>query len=211
MEAFIRRLPQAERNDDGIRPVLSRESASERAPKRLKRGDTEDLASEESRGSSAEDDAAKRGEDGGEAPGDEEQLQRKGTTDVENVLPPTQTDDSAIEEYELMRASQTGPDGNGTTGNARPQWVRAKSSIYVDAFNLALDTVLEDKAHLFDAKEDGRVPAVEGLGLRGAVPVCSAVYAQGGGVASDQPPGILRRCRGPASSQSPGRHLPSGA
>ncbi|KAL2756801.1 hypothetical protein ACRALDRAFT_1075618 [Sodiomyces alcalophilus JCM 7366] len=32
-------------------------------------------------------------------------------------------------------------------------WVRGRSSIYVDAFNHALDTVLEDESHLFDAKE----------------------------------------------------------
>ena len=32
-------------------------------------------------------------------------------------------------------------------------WTKGKSSIYVDAFNLALETVLEDEGHLFDEKE----------------------------------------------------------
>jgi Fanconi-associated nuclease 1 len=32
-------------------------------------------------------------------------------------------------------------------------WTKGKSSIYVDAFNLALETVLEDERHLFDEKE----------------------------------------------------------
>ncbi|KAH7364599.1 VRR-NUC domain-containing protein [Rhexocercosporidium sp. MPI-PUGE-AT-0058] len=32
-------------------------------------------------------------------------------------------------------------------------WIKGKSSIYVDAFNLALETVLKDEGHLFDEKE----------------------------------------------------------
>ena len=32
-------------------------------------------------------------------------------------------------------------------------WTKGKSSIYVDAFNLALETVLDDERHLFDEKE----------------------------------------------------------
>ncbi|KAL5596905.1 uncharacterized protein BROUX77_006853 [Berkeleyomyces rouxiae] len=32
-------------------------------------------------------------------------------------------------------------------------WVKGESSLYVDAFNLALDTVLQDEIHLFDDKE----------------------------------------------------------
>lgn len=56
-----------------------------------------------------------------------------------------------------MRASQLSSED---TKDAQPEsdvdrrkWVRGKSSIYVDAFNLALDTVLEDETHLFDGKE----------------------------------------------------------
>ncbi len=79
-------------------------------------------------------------------------------TDLENTLPPVKTDKEAIEEYEAFRASQQeeGKEDelSSTTGRlSQRKWVKGKSSIYVDAFNLALDTVLEDEAHLFDEAE----------------------------------------------------------
>jgi Fanconi-associated nuclease 1 len=69
-------------------------------------------------------------------------------TDLESSLPAIKTED-AIEEYE-------------TTGDAEPGlhvrlrdgvWQKGKSSIYVDAFNLALETVLVEESHLFSASE----------------------------------------------------------
>ncbi|KAM0516170.1 hypothetical protein ACHAP9_006126 [Verticillium nonalfalfae] len=66
---------------------------------------------------------------------------------IEDALPPVETDKEAIERYELYKASQSSDVGE------KPQWVKGKSSIYVDAFNLALDTVLEDESHLFDMRE----------------------------------------------------------
>ena len=80
----------------------------------------------------------------------------------EDSLAAVATDKQAIEEYEALRASQASQvsqdnaDNDAGSPSARMgsrQWVRGKSSIYVDAFNLALDTVLEDEAHLFDRKE----------------------------------------------------------
>jgi Fanconi-associated nuclease 1 len=65
-------------------------------------------------------------------------------------------DEAAIEEeYAALRASQASPPPTDTAASRieSRQWVRGKSSIYVDAFNLALDTVLEDEAHLFNEKE----------------------------------------------------------
>lgn len=84
-----------------------------------------------------------------------------GDTAIESALPPVDTDARAIEEYEVMRASQLSSSDNDAGDIAsspsgavdRRKWVRGKSSIYVDAFNLALDTVLEDEAHLFDDRE----------------------------------------------------------
>lgn len=82
-----------------------------------------------------------------------------GDTAIESALPPVDTDSRAIEEYEVMRASQlSASDSGGDPASSPPhadprKWVRGKSSIYVDAFNLALDTVLEDEAHLFDDRE----------------------------------------------------------
>jgi len=72
---------------------------------------------------------------------------------IEDALPLIKTDREAIEEYETMRASQASEPEDATSRFDSRRWVRGKSSIYVDAFNLALDTVLEDESHLFDEKE----------------------------------------------------------
>ncbi|KAF2795813.1 hypothetical protein K505DRAFT_272593 [Melanomma pulvis-pyrius CBS 109.77] len=74
-------------------------------------------------------------------------------TDLESALPPVSTDEEAIEEYEAFKASQN--EGNESTEERLTDrnWVRGKSSIYVDAFNLALDTVLGEESHLFDEAE----------------------------------------------------------
>lgn len=78
-------------------------------------------------------------------------------TALESALPQIKADADAIEEYEAMRASQLSTDhmteAQPESAVDRRKWVRGKSSIYVDAFNLALETVLEDEAHLFDQKE----------------------------------------------------------
>lgn len=82
-----------------------------------------------------------------------------GDTAIESALPPVETDARAIQEYEVIRASQLSSSDGGVDSSSPPPdvdrrtWIRGKSSIYVDAFNLALDTVLEDEAHLFDHRE----------------------------------------------------------
>ncbi|KAK4150212.1 VRR-NUC domain-containing protein [Chaetomidium leptoderma] len=97
------------------------------------------------------------------APGDEVDGGEPSTpqTAFEGSLPAVATDKEAIRKYEAMRASQASQVSQASQEEAHDpsarvenrQWVRGKSSIYVDAFNLALDTVLEDELHLFDAKE----------------------------------------------------------
>ena len=73
-------------------------------------------------------------------------------TDLESALPPIKTDKEAIAEYEATRAAETESlDLQGRLGQRK--WIQGKSSIYVDAFNLALDTVLKDESHLFDEAE----------------------------------------------------------
>ena len=75
-------------------------------------------------------------------------------TDLEVALPSVRSDREAIEEYEAYKAAQK--TGDSTNTNCYPEdelWERGRSSIYVDAFNLCLDTVLEHEAHLFDEKE----------------------------------------------------------
>ena len=73
-------------------------------------------------------------------------------TELESVLPQVKTDKEAIEEYEAMRASEDIPEDLKYRLTQRT-WTKGKSSIYVDAFNLALETVLDDEGHLFDEKE----------------------------------------------------------
>ncbi|TVY30474.1 Fanconi-associated nuclease 1-like protein [Lachnellula hyalina] len=73
-------------------------------------------------------------------------------TELESALPPVKTDKEAINEYEAMRAGDEVSYDLKSRLSQRA-WTRGKSSIYVDAFNLALDTVLEDEGHLFDEKE----------------------------------------------------------
>ena len=74
-------------------------------------------------------------------------------TEFESALPSIDVGKDAIEEYETLRASQLEADGLDPSKPEKGRWVRGRSSIYVDAFTLALDTVLEDETHLFDDKE----------------------------------------------------------
>jgi fanconi-associated nuclease 1 len=74
------------------------------------------------------------------------------TTQLETALPAV-TDEEAIEAYEAYKAGQADADETTQSRLESRQWVRGKSSIYVDAFNLALETVLEEEAHLFNEAE----------------------------------------------------------
>ena len=142
MDAFVQRMPPAQRQRGRSDDV----PLEERTVKRRKRDEVEDVSTEaegsatETR-NSAEADGSRRGS--------------VGTTDVENALPPTQTDEVAIEEYELFQRAHRdrGGDADRGSGEERPQWIKGRSSIYVDAFNLALDTVLDEESQLFSADE----------------------------------------------------------
>lgn len=74
-------------------------------------------------------------------------------TDLETALPPIKTDKEAIAEYEAGRAAEAATDADREGRLNKRSWVKGKSSIYVDAFNLALETVLEDESHLFNEAE----------------------------------------------------------
>ena len=73
-------------------------------------------------------------------------------TELESALPPVKTDKEAIAAYEATRAAEA-QDLDLTVRLGQRKWVQGKSSIYVDAFNLALETVLDDESHLFDETE----------------------------------------------------------
>lgn len=74
-------------------------------------------------------------------------------TDLESALPPVETDKEAIEAYEIQRAAEEAKRLGQGDRLKEGKWVKGRSSIYVDAFNLALDTVLEEERHLFDEAE----------------------------------------------------------
>ena len=85
---------------------------------------------------------------------DEDFVPRPSQTELETSLPLVKTDKEAIAEYEAARAAESADvDVNLHSRLGQRKWVRGKSSIYVDAFNLALETVLEEESHLFDAAE----------------------------------------------------------
>ena len=74
-------------------------------------------------------------------------------TDLESALPEVKSGDDAIEAYEAFKASQEEQADGADKRLEERSWIRGKSSLYVDAFNLALDTVLDEENHLFDEAE----------------------------------------------------------
>ncbi|EDN08153.1 conserved hypothetical protein [Histoplasma mississippiense (nom. inval.)] len=77
-------------------------------------------------------------------------------TDLESSLPPIKTDYEAIADYEASKAQELTTENGAANLHHRYEewgWVKGKSSIYVDAFNVALESVLVDETHLFDETE----------------------------------------------------------
>ena len=82
----------------------------------------------------------------------EDDIKPQPRTQLETTLPQIPTDAEAIEAYEAYKAGQS----DQPTLQQRLEkgtWTKGRSSIYVDAFNLALETVLEDESHLFNDVE----------------------------------------------------------
>ncbi|KAG8420990.1 hypothetical protein J3458_002898 [Metarhizium acridum] len=155
MDAFVTHFRRTDTSDESRRSASHYDSAGERAPKRVKQDEIKNPgpdspdSSESDRGYESQK-KTKRGPYHSE---DADTSYLHEATAFENVLPPTQTDADAIEEYEQTRSSQKETDDDGATANTKSLWIRGRSSIYVDAFNLALDTVLEEESELFDEKE----------------------------------------------------------
>ncbi|KAK4240340.1 VRR-NUC domain-containing protein [Achaetomium macrosporum] len=162
MDRFVQRSrPVKNQAQPGTRQVESDsvQRAIERPNKRprlqeVKDSDVEDGDCTPASGNGDEEDLPVVHTPGSEV-GDDGLAEAEHQTAFDLSLPSVATDKEAIEEYESLRASQVplGDEDNVATRIDNRQWVRGKSSIYVDAFNLALDTVLEDEAHLFDGKE----------------------------------------------------------
>ena len=88
-----------------------------------------------------------------EAESDGETFAPTQKTELESALAPVNTDKEAIAAYEASRAAGEISAAFLEDRINQRKWVKGKSSIYVDAFNLALETVLEDESHLFDEAE----------------------------------------------------------
>jgi Fanconi-associated nuclease 1 len=149
MDRFVKRVKLTNSRDE----PSAAQKACDWPNKRPRRGEIKDSedGDEEDLASPSDDDTsggAQRDKAVDSQAGDEHQ------TDFENTLPAVATDQEAIEEYEALRASQTSAGDDSVAARIdNRQWIRGRSSIYVDAFNLALDTVLQDEDHLFDDKE----------------------------------------------------------
>ncbi|KAI5862102.1 VRR-NUC domain-containing protein [Durotheca rogersii] len=171
MDAFlIRRPPPASRRQHV-------QTASEPPPKRVKRqesysGDEDtdqdtrsdsSLAADPSLGAAryhgAPGPAADDGDDSERSDPEAEEIAPRRPTAIESSLPEVKSGREALQEYEAFKASQN-DDDDADASVASPtsrlnsrKWVKGKTSIYVDAFNLALDTVLDEESHLFNARE----------------------------------------------------------
>jgi fanconi-associated nuclease 1 len=84
-------------------------------------------------------------------------------TGLEDALPSIKNEQEAIDEYEASRAAEAEETETTESRLKDRKWVKGRSSIYVDAFNLALDTVLEEESHLFDEAEKALFRFWEGL------------------------------------------------
>lgn len=75
-------------------------------------------------------------------------------TGLETFIPAPRTDENAISNYEASKAKQNGVLESTDTGQLyRGQYTKGKSSIYIEAFNHAVESVLRDESHLFNDNE----------------------------------------------------------
>ena len=135
-------------DDDFPKPSPKRiKTSSEQSPKTNKA-----VTTGTSLGKRSQRDEIPESEDDGFDEGPAEVPNQTRPTQLETTLPPVQNDAEAIEAYEAYRAGEQVADDTKTRFEGRT-WTPGRSSIYVDAFNLALDTVLEEEAHLFNEAE----------------------------------------------------------
>ncbi|KIL90777.1 hypothetical protein FAVG1_05472 [Fusarium avenaceum] len=153
MDAFVTRLPKPQSQ---LRSQIRPDSPEkERPSKRAKRQGSPDSDSDHSHDPHDSQNKTSPTKSIDNTESVETDTQNDGhsrPTDIESALPPAAEGKEAIEEYEAMKSSQATAE-DGATEKSQSRWVRGQSSIYVDAFNLALDTVLEEESHLFDENE----------------------------------------------------------
>lgn len=134
------------RESDGSAPI------ADRAAKRLKAHDvqsSDDWDDEDSNISVAEEDLAQR-----DCIDREDIASRSAqNTALESALLPAGTQEEAEEAYKEFQSSQVKDEDDTSEPKNHPLWMKGRRSIYVDAFSLALDTVLEEEAQLFNERE----------------------------------------------------------
>lgn len=151
MDAFVKKLPSRTVADAKSNAAVDTDEDGGPPLKRLKRDESSAVESEDSEQSFLDDDEDQLyTEKNWRLIDARDHAQR--TTDVENALPATQSDEAAFEAYEEYKSSQVSVKEE-PSDKIKPLWIKGRSSIYVDAFNLALETVLEDEAKLFDELE----------------------------------------------------------
>lgn len=124
---------------------------NDRSPKRRRTGDVTKLPPTPRKKRNHKDEVADSDAENEYALVKEEATDIK--TDLESALPLIDTGKDAVEAYEAFKALQEA-EAEGAEDRLKDRsWVRGKSSLYVDAFNLALDTVLDEEHHLFDEAE----------------------------------------------------------
>lgn len=149
MDWYLRKIPDP--NSEIRRPVDCTTEAQERPLKKVRLSDESPAGKSPERDMRDEDDEPtlnRQLEDFSGPLGDDDGT---GNSGFEYVLPETRSDE-AIGVYETAANPQIAV-GEPKTTPRRSLWVKGQRSIYVDAFNLALDTVLEDEAHLFNERE----------------------------------------------------------
>ncbi|KAJ3526006.1 hypothetical protein NM208_g11393 [Fusarium decemcellulare] len=156
MDAFVKRLPKPQTELANNTLVSSANAQDQQRPsKRAKREESPESNSDHSQQSDNERNATRKIDKSNPVEDEDQDHATSRPTEFESALPPTNGGKEAIEEYEAMKSSQASAENeDGTTEKTQPLWIKGRSSIYVDAFNLALDTVLEEESHLFDDKEN---------------------------------------------------------
>ncbi|KAL5340326.1 VRR-NUC domain-containing protein [Aspergillus crustosus] len=135
------------------RKVSSETPTPNTKPRRESEKASEDSTSDESPGAKTEISTPFLSADEGPIKIEEDAIPNS-QTDLESSLPTVKADAQAIEEYESSQKVED--EEKELSMQERMQhgkWRKGKSSIYVDAFNLALDTVLDEEAHLFSEAE----------------------------------------------------------
>lgn len=149
MNKFVRKVSTTESEVDSSRSPTPL-PAEERSAKRIKRETLDDLGETEE----SDQNIVDKYDDLPQLHhvDKEEPSQNAPTTEVERALPPTGTQEEAEEAYEEFKSSQAANDNSGDV-KTDSMWIKGRRSIYVDAFNLALDTVLEEEKQLFNEQE----------------------------------------------------------